>query len=151
MKRRKDPYAALHREVMPFGTYAGKRFSQIPVDYCKNTLRKSVQLNPLVRDLLLLRIEYEKNWLQELKKDVEYYENLAAEYEAEAEKYKAELQEIHQQRSDNLAGVIDPFLRILRRRFAARYHPDMHDGSAEMMAMVNRIFNELAEEIKSDH
>lgn len=151
MKRRKDRYAILDQEVMPWGEYTGKRISRLSVNYCKHLLKTIDQLNPFLRDLLMLRLDKEENWLRELKKDAAFYESLAEEYEAKMLDYKARLDrnenavELHDAEA---ASGVERYLRSLRRRFAARYHPDAPEGSAEVMAMINQIFNELETEVR---
>ena len=148
MSRRKDRYAALDREVMPWGRFAGKRISRVPVDYCKKALQDPAQLNPYLRELLLLRIEQDKNWLKDLKSDLRHYRELSNQLERELSDARAALQSIHDQEKRELRSMLEPTLRRLRRIFASKYHPDTAEGSAEMMAMVNRIFNELEKGVK---
>lgn len=148
MSTRRDPYAILDREVMPWGSYAGKRISKVPVDYCKKTLREPMQLNPYLRELLQLRIEQEKNWLKDLKSELSHYRRAAEELESALAHCQNDLDAMRRDESERLRTGVEPRLRQLRRLFAARYHPDTAEGSAEMMAMVNRIFNELEGELK---
>lgn len=152
MKRRKSRYAILDQEVMPWGEYGGRRISKLSTNYCKHVLKTMPQMNPLLRDLLLLRIEKDDNWVKELQKDAGYYESLAGQYEEEIERYKAQV--LSQQQllddlgTDAAANEMERYLRLLRRRFAARFHPDAPEGSAEVMSMVNQIFNELETEVR---
>ena len=116
-------------------------------------MRTIDHINPYLRDLLKLRVEKESNWLRELKKDAAYYEALAEEYESQMLRYKEQLDAqrymFADAQSQESASILEPFLRELRRKFAARYHPDAPEGSVEMMAVINRIFNELESEVRS--
>lgn len=109
-------------------------------------------MNPLLRDLLMLRIEKESNWQTELQKDADYYESMAEQYEAEIQHYKAQLEEqqefLDDQEREAAASDMERYLRLLRRRFAARFHPDAQEGSVQIMSMVNQIFNELETEVR---
>lgn len=151
MNQRKDRYAILDRERMPWGTYSGKRISKVPVEYCKKKLQDPSMTNPYLRDLLKLRIEQDKNWLKDLKKDLRHFRDLSEHLEKELSNAKAALRSAEQEAIQNVRSDLEPILRRMRRIFASKYHPDTAEGSAEMMAMVNQIFNELEKEIRSPH
>ncbi|MEO1525649.1 MAG: hypothetical protein AAFX06_09440 [Planctomycetota bacterium] len=157
MKERHDRYAILDRERMPWGKYAGRRISELSVDYCKFALTSVDQLNPLLRDLLKLRIDKEKNWLKDLKQQLAHYESVANENDARAKHFEVECEryreQVHRMQAEGWANTRTqaiPCLRTLRRRFAARYHPDAEGGSTATMALVNQIFNELERELIAD-
>ena len=149
MNHRKDRYEILDRERMPWGTYSGKRISKVPVEYCKRKLQDPSLTNPYLRDLLKLRVEQDKNWLKDLQKDLRHYRDLSEHLEKELENSNAVLRSVQLEAIKNVRAQLEPVLRRLRRNFASKYHPDTKEGSAEMMAMVNQIFNELEKEIRS--
>ena len=157
MKPRKDRYAVLQEERMPWGKHAGRRIADLSVDYCKFALTSVDQMNPLLRDLLKLRIEKEKNWLKDLKERLADYEELAEQndariqrLEAENVQYRQQVESMRQEGWGEAATQLQPCLRALRRRFAARYHPDAPDGSTTAMSLVNQLFNELENEVRSN-
>ena len=156
MKHRHDRYAILEQERMPWGKYAGRRISDLSVDYCKFALTSVDQLSPLLHDLLKLRIDKEKNWLRDLRERLAHYEALAEEcdararhYEVESKRYQDEVETLREEGWGQAGAQIEPCLRTLRRRFAARYHPDAPGGSADAMVLINQIFNDLEAEIQT--
>lgn len=157
MKPRKDRYLVLQKERMPWGKYAGRKIADLSVNYCKFALTSVDQMNPLLRDLLKLRIEKEKNWLKDLEERLADYEELTEQHdarirslEAENVQYRQQVESMRQEGWGEAATQLQPCLRALRRRFAARYHPDAPDGSTAAMALVNQLFNEIENEVRSN-
>lgn len=157
MKPRKDRYAVLQKERMPWGKYAGRRIADLSVNYCKFALTSVDRMNPLLRELLKLRIEKETNWLKDLQERLAEYEALAEKNEAHIRrletqnaKHRHQLESMRREGWGGAAPPLQACLRALRRRFAARYHPDATDGSTAAMALINQIFNELENEVRSN-
>lgn len=102
--------------TFPFGKYKGRRLGDLPPDYVE-WVRKSVPLFPRLCD------QMEQVWGGSFRCKLE--PDSRQERPAESSQLSA----------------ID--FKSLRRRFAARFHPDRPGGSLDAMQAVNVIFDEL--------